>query len=117
MRVWPLVLISLLAACGGATAVSREAPKQATPITKPNTATTATSASATTSTKGATMTAEQALERLFTADRPSAQWFAPSFLAAVPVSKIEAITQQIRASNGLYKNARAKDGHWTVEFE
>ena len=63
------------------------------------------------------MTAERALERLFTVETLSSDWFASSFLAAVPLSKVAAITKHVRSSLGGFKAARPKGDHFELVFE
>lgn len=46
------------------------------------------------------ITPRAALERLFTAERLSADWFTPAFLAAVPLARIEQIVADLKRAHG-----------------
>jgi len=65
----------------------------------------------------APMTRESALDRLFSAPAAAEAWFAPSFLAAVPVAKIDAILGQIRAVSGTFESVHADGSHFVATFE
>ena len=97
-RAWLPVGFWFLVACGGAGTA---------PAPTPKTPTAPAPSAAVAPPKASTMTAEQALERLFSADSPSADWFAPSFLAALPIAKIQDITKQIR---DIMLSADVKEG-------
>jgi beta-lactamase class A len=58
-----------------------------------------------------------ALTRLFSASVPATEWFAPSFLAAVPPARITALAKRFRAQYGAYKGVSAEGGQWVVAFE
>lgn len=63
------------------------------------------------------MTREQALQRLFTAEKASEAWFGAAFLAAVPIAKIDAIVGQIRGAGGALKEVEADGKHFRITFE
>ncbi len=101
----------LLVACGAAPpppAVAPPAPPPAAP---------APPAKETQVASTAAMTREQALQRLFTADKASEAWFGAAFLAAVPVAKIDAIVGQIRGAGGALKDVQPEGKHFVVTFE
>jgi len=56
------------------------------------------------------LTPEAALERLCTSEKAEASWFTPSFLAAIPLTKVDALTESIRKRVGAYKILRALGG-------
>jgi beta-lactamase class A len=62
-------------------------------------------------------TPEAALERLLSADKPSPEWFAPSFLGAIPITRVAAILDEMHASDGRFKSARRDGSAWAVELE
>ena len=58
-----------------------------------------------------------ALERLFTADRINAEWFAQAFLAAVPVSRVEEVIAELKRTHGAYQRVDEEEGQYLVVFE
>jgi beta-lactamase class A len=64
-----------------------------------------------------TPTPTAALERLFTAPAIQADWFAPSFLQAVPLAQIEQILQDIRNNSGAYQSLQPFESGYRVQFE
>jgi len=58
----------------------------------------------------------RALERFFTQQPPRADWFAPSFLAAIPLDQIAAITTQIVAQEGAFERLEVRDGAYYAVF-
>jgi beta-lactamase class A len=63
------------------------------------------------------MTVESALERLLATDSPAADWFAPSFLRAVPPAKMQEIVARLHAEGGSLRTIRAEGSHWVAELE
>lgn len=64
------------------------------------------------------MTPAAALERLYGSESVEAEWFAPSFLVAVPLSKVEQIRARIRARGGALREVRELGGaRFEVVFE
>lgn len=57
---------------------------------------------------------QQALERLFTAETLDPSWFAPEFLAAVPLAQVAAIVEQVEAAVGPYAGVIPVGG---IEYE
>jgi beta-lactamase class A len=124
MRARLLLAFSFLPACAGAArAPASPAAAMGTTASTATVAPSATTTVAATTSPGALpssappLTPEQVLERLATTERPSAEWFAPEFLKAVPLSNFEAVATQVRAVSGAFKDVRAEDGHWLLEFE
>ncbi|MGI8549272.1 MAG: serine hydrolase, partial [Dehalococcoidia bacterium] len=64
----------------------------------------------------ATITPEQALDRLFSADQVNPDWFTPSFLAQVPASQIQVILSQETASLGAYQSVQKTANGYVVSF-
>ena len=64
----------------------------------------------------AQLTMEEALERFFT-EEPQAEWFAPSFLAQVPIEQIGPVRQQVTGSLGAFDRAEGSGGRWMAYFE
>ncbi len=58
----------------------------------------------------------RALERFFTQQPPQADWFAPSFLAAIPLDQIAAIKAQIVAQEGAFERLEVRDGAYYAVF-
>jgi beta-lactamase class A len=65
---------------------------------------------------GAAVTPEDRLAQVFEADAIDANWFAPTFLAQVPVSQVEVIVQQYRGTLGDYVCAEGKAPAYTLVF-
>ena len=63
------------------------------------------------------MTAEDAIARLFTSDKVNADWFAASFLGQVSVTQVQTIVDQVRSQLGAFKSAKAQGDHFVSEFE
>jgi beta-lactamase class A len=63
------------------------------------------------------LTPQAALERLLRAEHASADWFAPSFLALVPVDRIDAVTAQLRAVGGAFARVEKRGGAYYAVFE
>lgn len=63
------------------------------------------------------ITPRAALERLFTADRISAEWFGPGFLAAIPVSRIEQIIAELKQTHGAYQRVEGEGIEYLVVLE
>jgi len=58
------------------------------------------------------VTSERALERLFTASEIAADWFAPTFLAQVPIERVRAVVQQLKDALGEFRSVeRAGEGY------
>jgi beta-lactamase class A len=61
-------------------------------------------------------TPEQAITRLFTGPL-SADWFAPSFVRAVPMSKLEKDLARVSAGLGAFQRVTRRSDDFAVEFE
>lgn len=65
----------------------------------------------------ASLTVTDALGRLFKAQQPSADWFAPSFLSAVPLDKLSPLLAQLRGPLGAFQQVvTAQGGSQTLQF-
>ncbi|WP_324718044.1 alpha/beta fold hydrolase [Carboxydochorda subterranea] len=62
-------------------------------------------------------TPQAALERLFRQRPVQAEWFAPGFLAVLPVSQIEAIVDELVRNFGQLQEVRREAGKWLVVLE
>jgi beta-lactamase class A len=60
---------------------------------------------------------QAALEQLFIAPQIQSEWFTPEFLQAVPVSQIEQIVKQLKATLGNYQSVRQEGSHYLVLFD
>jgi beta-lactamase class A len=63
------------------------------------------------------MIPKTAIERLFTAEKIQANWFAPTFLAQVPVSQVEQIIMTLKTTLGTYKGVGENGEDYSVMFE
>jgi beta-lactamase class A len=63
------------------------------------------------------LTPQAALERLFTAPTPQADWFAESFLSQVPLAQVEQILAEVRTSLGTYQSVEPDGENYRVIFE
>jgi beta-lactamase class A len=61
-------------------------------------------------------TPEQAITRLFTGPL-SADWFAPSFVVAIPMSKLEKDLARVSAGLGAFQRVTRRSDDFAVEFE
>jgi beta-lactamase class A len=59
----------------------------------------------------------QALERFFTTDRVSADWFTPDFLQAVPIAQMEAIITQLKQELGAWESTVPEAEGFTLKFK
>jgi beta-lactamase class A len=59
---------------------------------------------------------EQAVTRLFTGPL-SADWFAPSFVRAIPVSKLEKVLARVSGGLGAFQRVTRRSDDFAVEFE
>jgi beta-lactamase class A len=59
----------------------------------------------------------QALERFFTTDRVSADWFTPEFLQAAPIAQIEAIITQLKQELGAWESVVPEAEGFTLKFK
>jgi beta-lactamase class A len=59
----------------------------------------------------------QALERFFTTDRVSADWFTPEFLQAVPIVQMEAIIAQFKQELGALESVAPEAEGFTLKFK
>lgn len=64
----------------------------------------------------AVITVQAALERLFTAQSISEDWFTPEFLAAVPTSQLTAIIAQLKAQLGAYRGVQPQGDKFRISF-
>src|SRR5438067_5608685 len=60
---------------------------------------------------------EAALERLLSAERVQEAWFAPSFLAQVPVTQVQQLVDRLHASLGGFVGVRRTADGYEVTFE
>ncbi len=60
---------------------------------------------------------QAALERVLRADRVSADWFAPSFLAHVPAAQVDDVLAQIRLELGAFRRVTVRNGSYYSVFE
>jgi beta-lactamase class A len=65
----------------------------------------------------AKMSPANALERFFTTDRVSADWFTPEFLQAVPIAQIEAIITQLKQELGAWESVVPEPEGFTLKFK
>ncbi len=63
------------------------------------------------------MTPKAALERLFTDEQIQADWFAPSFLAQIPIAQVQNIIRSLLAELGNYQEIQSKETDFLVIFE
>jgi beta-lactamase class A len=63
------------------------------------------------------ITPTAALERLFSAPTPQAEWFAETFRAVVPLSQVEQILDGLRTTLGQYRSVRSEGENFVVVFE
>ena len=63
------------------------------------------------------MNSKAALERLLNVDPISAEWFAPAFLAQVPVNQVQQIIYNLKAELGKYQSVQADGSDHLVVFE
>jgi beta-lactamase class A len=64
-----------------------------------------------------TITPEQALARVLKQTPAQAAWFAPDFLAQIPVTQIDAVVKQYRDTLGAFERAEATTDGFTVMME
>lgn len=57
-----------------------------------------------------------ALERFFTADELESEWFAPSFLDAVPFAQLQPIREQVTGSLGEFESLEKDGDRWLAYF-
>ncbi|MBC5808521.1 MAG: serine hydrolase [Candidatus Eremiobacter antarcticus] len=62
------------------------------------------------------ITAQTALERLFTAESISEDWFTPEFLKAVTTTQFTQIIVQIKSQLGAYRGVRAQGDKFRISF-
>ncbi len=60
---------------------------------------------------------QAALERVLRADHVSTEWFALSFLAQVPASKMDDILAQMRSQEGAFQRVEVRNGSYYSVFE
>jgi hypothetical protein len=58
-----------------------------------------------------------ALQRFFSANSASPDWFAPSFLAKVPMTRITAVMTQVTSEEGAFKRIDTREGSYFAVFE
>lgn len=63
------------------------------------------------------MPPKAALERLFTAASIEAEWFAPTFLAQVPIAQIQQIITGIKAELGTYQGVQNEGEDYRIVFD
>ncbi len=63
------------------------------------------------------ITPQQALARVLQQTPAQADWFAPSFLAQIPVARIDAVVKQYTGTLGAYQRAEATPDGFTVVME
>ncbi|BAZ40177.1 putative beta lactamase-related protein [Calothrix sp. NIES-4101] len=62
------------------------------------------------------MTTKAALERLFTSEQIQTEWFAPEFLAQVPIEQVRKIITEIKSQLGSYQAVEKSDQDYLVVF-
>lgn len=62
------------------------------------------------------ISAEDAIARLFTAATIDGDWFAPGFLAAIPIGRVRALIADIRGALGAYRDVTPNGVTFTVDF-
>lgn len=62
------------------------------------------------------MTPEATLEKLFTSKDIKAEWFAPEFLAQVPIAQIKIILGNIKTQMGTYQGVQKKGNDYAINF-
>lgn len=62
------------------------------------------------------LTPQAALERLFTTTPAQADWFAPAFLAQVPLTQVESILSQLPSTLGSYERVQPSGDGFVVVF-
>ncbi|BAY83915.1 putative beta lactamase-related protein [Calothrix parasitica NIES-267] len=62
------------------------------------------------------MTPEAVLEKLFTSEDVKAEWFASTFLAAVPITQIEIIVSGTKNQLGSYEGVEQESNDYIVNF-
>ncbi|GAB4350941.1 MAG: serine hydrolase [Leptolyngbyaceae cyanobacterium] len=63
------------------------------------------------------MTPKSALERLFNATSIEAEWFAPTFLAQVPIAQVQQIIASIKAELRTYQGVESEGEDYRIVFE
>jgi hypothetical protein len=63
-----------------------------------------------------TITMQAAIARLFSAQPMQAAWFAPTFLTAVPLAKVQSIVAEVVATLGPYQSVAKNGVLYTVTF-
>jgi hypothetical protein len=63
------------------------------------------------------MTPDQVLKRLFTSLEPQAEWFTPTFLAAVPLAQVKAILLENQQDLGQFQRLEGSGSEFKLQFE
>ena len=63
------------------------------------------------------MTPQLALERLAIADAISSEWFAPSFLAQVPLQQVQSILTSLKTGLGTYERVESSGNDYQLVYE
>lgn len=64
-----------------------------------------------------TLTPAEALQRLLSASKPKAEWFAESFLREVPMAQIEGLLRSFARSYGRFQGVHGQRNPYWVEYE
>ncbi|NJR15690.1 MAG: serine hydrolase [Calothrix sp. CSU_2_0] len=67
-------------------------------------------------TPATSMTPKAALERLFTSEQIQTEWFAPEFLAQVPIEQVRKIITDVKTQLGSYQTIQKSDRDYLVVF-
>jgi beta-lactamase class A len=62
------------------------------------------------------VTPEAALARFFTTDSASADWFTPDFIAAIPITQIQQIVDQVKQELGTFETIQPDGDEFTLKF-
>ncbi|MEM6400262.1 MAG: serine hydrolase, partial [Cyanobacteria bacterium P01_D01_bin.116] len=62
------------------------------------------------------MTPEAILEKLITSEDIKAEWFAPDFLAAVPINQIQTTIVDLKNQLGAYQKVEQDGNDYVVNF-
>jgi beta-lactamase class A len=68
------------------------------------------------STPMTSITPQAALERLFTSEQIQTEWFAPEFLAQVPIEQVRKIITDVKSQLGSYQAGQKSDRDYLVVF-
>jgi hypothetical protein len=67
-------------------------------------------------TPATSITPKAALERLFTSKQIQTEWFAPEFLAQVPIEQVRKVITDVKSQLGTYQTVQKSDQDYLVIF-